>query len=79
VCFDVFSKFVKLYPLKAAKTKACLSKILNDYVVNVTHPKCMLSDHGTQFTSKAWKNKLAGIELEVMYSPIRHSQASIIH
>jgi hypothetical protein len=28
VCFDVFSKFVKLYPLKAATNKACLKKIV---------------------------------------------------
>jgi hypothetical protein len=61
VCFDVFLKFVKLYPLKSATTKACLNKILNDYMVNVTHLKCILSDNGTQFTSKAWRNKLAGI------------------
>jgi hypothetical protein len=49
---------------------------LNDYVLNVTHPKCILIDNGTQFTSKAWKNKLAGIGVDVMYSPIRHPQAN---
>jgi hypothetical protein len=27
VCLDVFTKFIKLYPLKAATTKACLQKI----------------------------------------------------
>jgi transposase InsO family protein len=77
VCFDVFSKCVKLYPLKSATTKACLNKILNDYVVNVTHPKCILSDNGTQFTSKAWRNKLAGIGVDVMYSPMRHPQPNL--
>ena len=35
VCPDVFSKFIKFYPLKAATNKACLNKIINDYVVNV--------------------------------------------
>jgi len=30
LCFDVFSKFVKLYPLKAATTKACLNQVVND-------------------------------------------------
>jgi len=76
VCFDVFSKFVKLYPLKAATTKACLNKIVNDYVVNVTRPKCILSDNGTQFASKNWKNKLAEMNIDVMFSPIRHPQAN---
>jgi len=72
----VFSKFVKLYPLKAATTKARLNKILNDYVVNLTRPKCILSESGTQFASKIWKNKLADMKIEVMFSPIRHPQAS---
>jgi len=54
VCFEVFSKFVTLYPLKAATTKACLNKIVNDYVVNVTALKCILSDSGTRFASKIW-------------------------
>jgi len=61
VCSDVFSKFVKLYPLKTATTKACLNKIVNDYVASVTRPKCILNDNGTQFANKNWKNKLAEI------------------
>jgi hypothetical protein len=47
VCFDVFSKFVKLYPLKSATSKAGLNKILNAYVVHVMQQKCILSDNGT--------------------------------
>jgi transposase InsO family protein len=45
--------------------------------VNVTHPICILSDNGAQFTSKVWKNKLAGIGVDVMYSPIRHPQTNL--
>jgi hypothetical protein len=72
----VFSKFVKLYPLKAATTKAYLNKIINNYVVNVTRPKCILSDNGTQFASKNWKNKLAEMNIDVVFSPIPHPQAN---
>ena len=32
VLHDVFSEFVKLYPLKALSTRSCLSKIFDDYV-----------------------------------------------
>jgi hypothetical protein len=39
MCFDMFLKSVKLYPLKATTIKACLNKIFNDYVVNVMHPE----------------------------------------
>jgi hypothetical protein len=67
VCFDVFSKFVKLYPLKAATTKACLNKIVNDYVVKVTGLKCILNDNGTRFASKIRKSKLAKMNIDVMF------------
>jgi len=72
----VFSKLVKLYPLKAATTKACLNKVVNDYVVNVARPKCILSDNGTQFSSKKWKDKLAELNIGAMFPPIRHPQAN---
>jgi len=74
--FRWFSKFVKLYPLKAATNKACLNKILNDDVVDVTRPKCILSDNGTQFASKNWRNKLADMKTDVIFAPIRHPQAN---
>jgi len=31
VCYDVFSKHVKLYPLTAATTRSCLNKLINHY------------------------------------------------
>jgi hypothetical protein len=39
VVLDVFSKFVKLYPLRAATTRACLNKITGHYVTHVKKPK----------------------------------------
>jgi hypothetical protein len=50
VCLDVFSKHVRLYPRRTATTKACLRKITQSYIGEVRHPRCILSDHGTQFT-----------------------------
>jgi len=31
VCFEVFSKYVILYPIKTATTKTCLNKLVNHY------------------------------------------------
>ena len=31
VCYDVFSKHVKLYALKAATTRSCMNKLVNHY------------------------------------------------
>jgi transposase InsO family protein len=76
VCLEVFSKFVKLYPLRAATTRTCLSKIVAHYVVHVTRPKCILSDKGTQFASPTWGKKLAELGINVRFSPVRQPQAN---
>ena len=76
VCFDVFSKYVKLYPLKAATTRACLNKLVNHYLVEVIKPKVILSDNGTQFHSPLWKETMQKHGVEVRYSAIRHPQSN---
>lgn len=42
----------------------------------MARPKCILSNNGTQFASKLWKNKFVDMKIEVMFSPIRHPQAN---
>jgi len=44
VRYDMFSKHVKLYPLKLATTKPDLNRLLNHYFVNVIKIKVVLSD-----------------------------------
>jgi transposase InsO family protein len=76
VCYDVFSKHVKLYALKAATTRSCLNKLVNHYFTQVIKPKCILSDNGTQFQSPSWRKKLAEHNVQVRFTPIRHPQAN---
>ena len=73
VCSDVFIKHNKLYPLRAATTKACLNKLITDYFPRVTKPSCILSDHGTQITSPMWKKKLP---VTVRHSRIKHPESN---
>ena len=40
VCYDVFSKHVNLNPLKAAKPKTCLKKLINNNFVEVIPVLC---------------------------------------
>jgi hypothetical protein len=75
VCYDVFSKHVKLYALKAATTCSCLNKLLNYYFTQVIKPKCNLSDNGTLFQSPSWKKKLAEHNVQDRFTTIRHPQA----
>jgi hypothetical protein len=76
VCLDTFSKHVKLYPLRAATTKACLNKLTGHYFTQVRRPKAILSDHGTQFNNSKWRSTLTNMGIEVKYSPIRHPQSN---
>jgi hypothetical protein len=76
VCLDVFSKHVKLYPLRSATTKSCLGKLTSHYFSEVRVPTSILSDHGTQFTSPSWKRALSNLNILVKYSPIRHPQSN---
>ena len=76
VCFEVFSKYVKLYPLKAATTKSCLNKLVNHYFLEVVKPKVILSDNGTQFQSPLWKGTMQKHDVKVRYSAIRHPQSN---
>lgn len=64
VIVDAFSKYVRLYALKRATTKAILNKILTDYFISVQKPKVILSDNGTQFTARDWGRILSteGVE-----------------
>ena len=74
VCYDVFSKYVKLYSLKSATTKACLKKLLNHYFVNVMGPKIILSDNGSQFRSPVWLKKLKECDNTTRFSPGGHPE-----
>jgi transposase InsO family protein len=76
VCLDVFSKHVKLYPLKSATTKSCLTKLKSHYFLNVTLPQTILSDNGSQFSSPSWRKSLSDLNIAVKYSPIRHPQSN---
>jgi transposase InsO family protein len=64
VCHDVFSRFIKLYPLRSVTTKACLNKMINKYFGDVIKPKCIFSDNATQFRSPSWSRQLQQQDLK---------------
>jgi hypothetical protein len=76
VCYDVFSKHVKLYLLKAAPTRACLNKLTNHYFLHVVKPEVVLSDNGTQFRSPSWKRNLEALNIQARYTAVRNPQAN---
>jgi len=76
VIMDAFSKYVALYPIKKANASTCVRKFLKDYIPKVGKPQSILSDHGTQFTSKIWKEKIKEEGIKLVYSSIRHPQSN---
>jgi len=76
VCLDVFSKYIKLYALKSATTKACLNKLVNHYFGTVISPKVILSDNATQFRSPSWGKQLHKHGVETRFTPIRHPESN---
>lgn len=76
VLVDVFSKFVKLYPLRRANTKTLLSKILSHYIPLIGDIQAILSDHGSQFTSDLWYKTLNEKNIKTIHSSVYHPQSN---
>lgn len=73
---DVFSKYMKLYALKKATTKAILERIKRDYIPEVGKPETILSDNGTQFTSKSWMEFMKKENIKTAFTSRYHPQAN---
>lgn len=78
VTIDAFSKYVRLFPLKAANARSTIDCIFNKYVPELGKPKKIQMDHGTQFTSIEWLSKLAIENITPIFSSIRHPQGNLV-
>jgi hypothetical protein len=75
VMYDVFSKLVKFYAIKKASTTAILNRYAQ-YFQTVAKPKVILSDRGTQFSSKTYQKALSQQNIKYAYTSVRHPQAN---
>ena len=75
---DAFSKYVALYPLRRANTKAVINKLKKDHFPKYGKPSKIVTDHGTQFTSPVWSEFLKEQEIQPVFSSIRHPQSNIV-
>ena len=75
---DVFSKYVVIYKIKKANTLAVMNKIFKDYIIKFGKPVAIMTDHGTQFKSKKWTDKLRENGIKPIFSSIRHRQSNIV-
>ena len=77
VMVDTFTEYTKLYPLKKATCEATIRKVDN-FIRDVGKPLKILSDRGTQFTSKRWKGSPEERKIKVILTSIRHPQANMV-
>ena len=74
---DTFTKYIKLYPLRKATCKATIRKI-DDFIRSIGKPTRILTDRGTQFTSKKWKEALEERGIKMALTSIRHPQGNMV-
>lgn len=77
VVLDTFSKYVKLYPIKKATARAVSKRMVEDYVQEVGKPQVVLSDHGTQFTSQLWRQRLEQSGMIAKFTSVYHPQSNM--
>ena len=71
VVVDNFKKYVKLYTMKKATMAITLNK-LKLYIQEVGKPKSILTDNGTQFTSRSWIKSLGDLGIKPKYTAIQN-------
>ena len=78
VMFDVFSKFVKIYPVRALTTANCLKKVRDDFIPKYGKMKALLSDNGSMFASPKWRNYFDNEGIKVLHSSAYHPQSNVL-
>jgi len=73
---DLFSKYVKLYPLKRATTDAIIKRIVTDYIPTIGLFQKILTDNGTQFTSQKWNRVMEGLKLKSVHTTGYHPESN---
>jgi len=69
VVMDVFTKYVKFYPVKHADTKSTI-RAMEKYVQENGLPETILSDNGSNFTSDAWKKHWTRKKVSLRYTSV---------
>lgn len=76
VCFDVYSKYVRIYPLKQATSRACLNRILKSYLSEEGNVKAIITDNGTAFTSKTFRKGIQDQGIQQYFSSKYHPNSN---
>lgn len=73
---DSFSKFVKFYELREATSRSVLGRAKRFF--EIIKPKAIMSDNGSQFTSKIWKENMEQNGVKIVYTTVRNPRPNIV-
>lgn len=76
VVLDNFSRLVRLYPIKKATACTVTNRIIDYYIETYGKHKCVVSDHGVQFTSKVWQSRLTNLGVPPTKTSVYHPQSN---
>lgn len=76
IILDAFTKFVKLYPLVKANAKS-LVKQVEKYIAEFGKFEMIVSDNGSCFASKVWKESMQNFGVRYFYISIFHPQSNL--
>ena len=77
IMLDHFTKYTKLYAINRATTKKILEIIINQFVPEIGKPSTIITDHGTHFKRRMWKEKLLEHNIKTYKISVYH--LSLIH
>ena len=76
IMFDHYSKFTKLYPINRATTKKILQIVIQQYIPELGAPRSIITDHGTQFRGRVWKETLLDLGVKTYKTSVYHPNSN---
>ena len=76
IIFDHYTKFTKLYPLNRATTNKILEIVINKYIPEVGKPVSIITDHGTQFRGRKWRETLIHLGIKTYKTSVYHPNSN---
>lgn len=76
IIWDHFTKYTKLYPISRASTQVIIKVVVEKYMIDVGTPESIVTDHGTQFKGKKWKNEMRNQGIKTYKTSIYHPSSN---
>ena len=76
IIMDHYTKYVKLHPVNRATTAKVLAVIIDLYVPEIGRPSSIITDHGTQFKGRRWRDTLLALGIKTYKTSVYHPSSN---